>query len=125
APARHHAEHDASGGLEVLRRRLAQRRRRRLAVAFEIEREEPGIAEKHVVGVQLIGLPTEAADRLQPEEEVRLRLRQTAFELVVGRSAIVQRIQLLGHRTLDLGERTAWSGRGDDLEEASQLTRIL
>ena len=69
-------------GLEPLSRAAcAQPLGGRRAIALEVLLEVAGVAEEHVVGVQLIRLAAEPADGLQPEEEVRLGLRQAALEL--------------------------------------------
>src|SRR5207344_772073 len=72
APLRDHAEGEAPGGLERTCGFGLEACWRRLPVAIEVLVEVVGIAEEDVVGVQLIGLATEAADRLQPVDEVRL-----------------------------------------------------
>ena len=94
--ARNDAERDATIGQQVLRARGAQRARWRLLIAREVAVEESGLVQEHVVGVQLVGLAAEAADRLQPVDELRLRLRETALELVVRRPIAGQRRDLLG-----------------------------
>ena len=84
--ARDDAEDHALTREEPARGGAAKRFARRAAVALQIALEVPGIAEEHVVGVQLIGLAAETADGLQAEEEVRLRLRQAALQLVRRRT---------------------------------------
>ena len=51
----------------------------------QIALEVAGIVQKHAVGVQLIGLAAEAAERLQPVDELRFDLRVPALHLVFGR----------------------------------------
>ena len=71
--------------VEYVRDRLPRRLGGDALVALQIAVEVAGIAEKDVVGVQLIGLAAEAADGLQPEQELRFGLRPAALDLVVGR----------------------------------------
>ena len=97
----------------------------RLLVAREVAVEVPGLAQEHGVRVQLVGLAAEPADRLQPVDELRLRLREAALELVFGRPGRRQGRDLLGHDLLELRERVAWRGSHDHLEEARQLARVL
>src|SRR5438093_1619177 len=69
---------------------LPHRRRGCVLIAGEIAVEESGIANEDVVGVELIGFAAEAADRLQPEREMRFGLSATALDLFVGRAVCRQ-----------------------------------
>src|SRR4029079_12885416 len=118
-------ETDAPRRLERRERGVAQLLRRRRAIAPQVLLEVAGIADERVVGVQLVGLAAEAADGLQPEEEVGFRLRQAPFQLAGGRPLLAERRELLRDRALDLGQGAARRRGGDDLEEAAGLARVL
>ena len=83
------------------------------------------VVQEHGVGIQLVGLAAEAADRLQPVDELRLRLNETALELTLGRPIAGQGRDLLGDDLLELRERVARRRGHDDLKEAGQLARVL
>ena len=98
---------------------------RDVAVPIEIPIEETGIAENDVIRVQLIGLSAEAADRLQPIDEIGLGLRQAALHFGRSRTIADERLERPRNRLLELGERTARRGRGNDLEIPANLARVL
>ena len=64
------------------------------AIASEVGLELPGIAEEGVVLVQQIGLAAEAADALEPGDELELLLGPGAIELGLGRAGPGQQVQL-------------------------------
>src|SRR5581483_5138539 len=68
AARRDDAERDAAVGIDKTADGLPQRRGRDRVIPLEIAIEVGRVAEKDVVGVELIGLAAESADRLQPED---------------------------------------------------------
>ena len=112
-------------GRQALRGRLLQRRRARAAIAREIAIEVVRLPEEDVVGVQLIALAAEPADRLQPVDELRLRLGAATLHLDRGGPRRDERRDLRGNGPLELDQRPAGRCRGDDLKEAANLTGVL
>ena len=128
APARHDAERDARRPDASHRATASRPRRAGVAARYRVEVrvEVPGVAQEDVVRVQLIGLAAEAADRLQPVDEVRLGLRQRRARTPrsVGPSA-ASAGDVADDRRVELGQRAPGRRGRDDLEEAGQLARVL
>ena len=98
-PARHDAErHAPIGHAGTAARGRAARPTDALLVPREVAIEVARLVQEHGVGVQLVGLAAKPADRLQPVDELRLRLREAALELVFGRPVAGQRRDLLERR---------------------------
>ncbi len=74
-PARHHAQHHAPIQPQIRAPPRARTLSASPPIPLEVGGEVSGIAAQHVVGVQLIGLAAETADRLQAVDEMRLGLR--------------------------------------------------
>src|SRR5439155_19139499 len=98
--ARDDAERDAVRRPEVTRDRPLQRQLGDVVVAREVALEVRRVAEKDVVRVQLIGLSAEAADRLQPEDELRLGLHPAPLDFVIGRTLVREPRDFLEDRVL-------------------------
>src|SRR6266403_4034870 len=94
-------------------------------IALEVAVEVRRIVEKRVVGVQLIGLAAESADRLQAEHELRFGLYAAPLDLLVGRSLGGEPRNLLEDRALELAERMSRRGGRGDLRVAGDLARVL
>src|SRR5205809_4758770 len=90
-------------------------------VALEVRR----VAEKHVVGVELIRFAAKPADRLQPKDEMRFGLHTPALDFVVGRSVGSEAGDLFAYRTVDFAQRVSWRRRGGDLQKPGDLARVL
>ena len=105
--------------------RLPQRVGRHFLIATEIAIEIGGIAQVNVVGIQLIGLAAETADRLQSEHELRLGLYPAAVDLFGGRSLRRKLGDFLDNHRFELGQRVARCGGRGNLEEAGDLARVL
>ena len=96
-----------------------------VAITCEITVEKGGIAEKHVVGIQLVRLATESADRLQPRNEMRLRLGNPALHLS-GRGPLgIHLCELRRDRLVQLLERVSRCGGGHDVKVAGKLAGVL
>ena len=107
------------------RRRSHQPRGVRPAIPRQVFVEVPGCPEVHVVGVQLIRLPAEAADGLQAVQEMRFGLCQAPLQLRRRRPFRMEPRQLACDGLFELGERAARRRGRDDLKEAAELARAL
>ena len=121
ASLRHNAQRHASCRIEIPSDGLSQRLRRDHLIALEIAREVRRVVHEHVVRVQLVGLATEASDRLQAEDELRLGLDAAAFDLLVGRAVRLETRNLVEDRVLELAERMSGRRRGSHLRIAGDL----
>ena len=95
------------------------------AIAPEIGFEVPGIAEEGVVLVQQIGLAAEAADALEPGDELELLLGPGAIELGLRRPGAGQQVQLARDHLLEVRQRDAVARRRDDHEAAGDLLGVV
>src|SRR5260370_32437056 len=84
-----------------------------------------GIAEKSVVLIEEIGLSPDPANALQAGDESELPLRLGAVQLLRRRPILGQTRDFLSDDLLDLRERSARPGRGNDREEACDLLGSL
>jgi hypothetical protein len=83
------------------------------------------IALKHVVGVQLIRLAAEAADRLNAIDELRIRLRACALELVCGGPVVGEIADAAQDHPLQIAEGHARRRGRRDLEHTRHFARVL
>ena len=118
AAAGHDAQHHAAGRRQIPAGGVADALARRQTIAVEIAAEEPGVALHHVVGVELIGLAAEAANRLQVVDELRLGLRLGALHLGAGRPVGLEPAELFVDRRGQVHERRARGRRHRQREEA-------
>ena len=107
-------------------RRALHRCRRDPPIAIQVALKEPGIANKDVVGVQLIRLAAKSANGLQPDRRNWLRPAPGIVPFPV-RSGPRRRASSIavGNGALEFGERAAGRGGRDDLKVAAELARIL
>src|SRR5664280_1416943 len=111
--------------VEPLRSDSLDVRRGDMPVAEDVGLQLARVAEKRVVRIQEIGLPSEPADPFEAGDEVVLLLRLRAGELLGRRTRFGQFRDLLADRLLDLRERGSGPRRRDDDELPGDLVCVV
>ena len=94
-------------------------------VARTVFGEVARITAKNVVGVELIGFAAEAADRLQPVDELRVGLRASSLQLRDRRLLGRQLLERSNHECMEISERDARRCSRGDLKQTGNLTGML
>src|SRR5262249_60292815 len=98
------------------------RRGRRLAGAVGVARDAAGLAERGLVGVELVG---DGAEPLQPRELAQLELRLALAEFGRRDPRAAQPLELLVDGALDAVEVGAGRARHVDREHRPEPQRVL